>query len=161
MSADIIQLVPQTQGTRGHVRELRSPDVDAPLSPANNSRLRAERRAAWKRAEIAMQYLERLHDFVTWCEIAQARGVAEALKNQPLKDSDRMTAAEKLHEATRVLLLTPAPDRAALNLKICRLRRGGLFALGNASPDQVKRAIAEDEAFLAVHPARKGGKRKA
>jgi hypothetical protein len=157
MSADIIRLVPQTRGTRGYVRELRSPDADAPLSPPNYSRLRAERKAAWKHAEIAMHYLERLLDFVTWCEIAQERGVAEALKHQPVKDSDRMTAAEKLHESTRVLLLTPAPDRAAVNWKICRRRRGGLFALGNASPDAVDRAIADDEAFLAAHPARKGG----
>jgi hypothetical protein len=122
---------------------------------------RRDRKAEWSRAELAWKFLERQHDFVTWCEIAQGRGVAEALQLKPLTDDDRMASADKLHEATRVLLLTPAPDKAALNWKRCRLARGGLFALGNASPDAVKRSIAEDEAYLAAHPARSGRQRGA
>lgn len=148
MSAQIITFAPAQRRI--------APIANGYSAPESSTRdMRRDRKERWQRAELIWKFLERQHAFVTWCEIAQVRGVAEALQLKPLTDDDRKACADKLHEATRGLLLTPAPDKAALNWKGYRLMRGGIW-LGNASPDEVKRAIAEDEAYLAANPPRRG-----
>lgn len=149
MSAQIIAFAPAQRRIIPIGAEHSAPESSPPRDA------RRDRKAEWERAELAWKFLERQHDFITWCTIAQGRGVAEALLLNPVSDADRMASADKLHEATRVLLLAPAPDRAALRWKSDRLRRGDGWSLGTASPDAVKRAIALDVAYLAANPPRR------
>lgn len=162
MSAEIIAFAPAQRRIVPIAAEHSAPETSPPRDVRKSLRQlgdgsdpRRDRKERWRHAELKVTFLQAQLDFVSWCEIAQERGVAEALQLKAFTNDDRMAAAELLHKATAALLLTPAPDRAALNLKRCRVARGGLFALGYATSDEVKRSIAEDAAYLAANPPRR------
>lgn len=161
MSAEIIQFATVVRQPHAPLPQAIPIGTGGPLAIANHhSRARSERKAAWKRAEIVMNYREHLHDFAFWCEIARDRGLAAAL-NPPVF-RDRMDTADDLNQAVRALLLTPAPDKAALTWKVQRLQRKHRpWALGAATREEVERAIAADREFLKAHPVRSGRQRGA
>ena len=63
--------------------------------------------------------------------------------------------AERYREAVATLLRLPAPDQAAINWKRSRLRQEPYWGLCDVPHEEVEKAIADDEAFLAAHPIKK------
>ena len=117
---------------------------------AKNARLRAERREAWRRADVATNYWCALLRFTDAASIAERYGLKEARALVGIGDDKALwSILDSYHEALRKQLLTPAPDLASVNWK----RREGKFY--GVKKELVEKAIADDLAFLDAHPTRK------
>jgi hypothetical protein len=130
----------------------RQPTVDVrSTSPtAVNARLRIKRREIYRKAEAVVEYWSARWRLDSAIRRAQSHGVFEC---QGPVDDERATL-KRYREATVKQMLTPAPDAAAIAWKQKTFARGDYRHI-DANPEQIKRAIADDLAFLAAHPTRR------
>lgn len=92
-----------------------------------------------------------------WCDalqIAQQYGIADSASLPSAENESRLGLVDKWREAVAKMLLTPAPDLAAVTWKRAQLKKRG-FCFVPVKKERVERAIANDVAFLAAHPTRR------
>jgi hypothetical protein len=121
----------------------------ATTATAKNARLRAERRAAWLRADAITNYWHTLLRFTDAVRYAKRCGFKEARAHVETGDDMRMSILDSYRAALNKQLLTPAPDVASVNWKRRELKSYGV------KKELVEKAIADDIAFLDAHPTRK------
>jgi hypothetical protein len=130
--------------------------AEAQLSDtARNRRKRAERKEAWRRAAAAVMFHDEHANFLIALAVAQRYGLAEAMKIPKQSEQSHCAPRERYREAVATLLRLPAPDQAAINWKRSRLRQEPYWGLCDVPHEEVEKAIADDEAFLAAHPIKK------
>ena len=123
---------------------------------AKNGRIRTERRDVWRMAEAATRYWRLRIDFQSAVQYAQRMGTPEGLSHPAdPEDRDRMSMVQKFRAALAKQLLTPAWDTASVKWKQMALARGQHQYTG-VKTERIERAIADDLAFLAAHPVRRG-----
>ncbi len=128
---------------------------DLPLTEtASNGRLRNKRRAIWWAAEAATRYWSLRLDFERAVGTAQRYEIPEG-SNHPVVDNakDRQLV-QCFREAVVRQLLTPAWDVASIKWKQTTFARNQ-HRYVDVKPERIKRAIADDEAWLAAHPVRR------
>ena len=131
------------------------PDLPPPATEtAKNSRLRNGRRDAWWRAERHVAYWRARLDWSDQLRLAQEQKIGDSHSFPQAEGYElRPALVDKWREMVAKQLLTPAPTLAAVTWKQAQLKGSGLrFAPVNK--ERVERAIADDMAFLAAHPAR-------
>jgi hypothetical protein len=118
-----------------------------------NQRLRLDRRDVCWNASRLMEYWRARLDWHTALSCGQSYGVADA-NSFPSADEENRYALVEMWRATLFkLMLTPAPDTAAVAWKRAQLRAEN-YRYTDVKPERIERAIAEDVAFLAAHPVR-------
>jgi hypothetical protein len=120
---------------------------------AKNSSIRTARRDAWWRGCRVSEYWRARLEWHSALEIAQQYGIADRA-SFPSAES-RIELVAKWREAVVKQLLTPAPDGAAVTWKRAQLAGRGFSCLPTKA-ERIKGAIADDVAFLAAHPTRRG-----
>jgi hypothetical protein len=119
-----------------------------------NKRLRKERDLKWCAASARAEVLRAQMEMHTKVQIAQMYRLPE-VRNIPAVDpADYSIMLEKYRKARMDMLLTPAPDARALIWKRQHVERLVEWDWVGVKPEQVERAIADDEAFLKAHPVR-------
>jgi hypothetical protein len=93
-------------------------------------------------------------DWHSELELAQKWGLADSGSFPPAADENRQHLVDKWREAAVKQLLTPAPDGGAVAWKRAKLA-GRDFSHLPTKAERIERAIADDVAFLAAHPARR------
>lgn len=111
-----------------------------------NVLVRRARQTAWAKAEREVTYHKALYRAILWLP-NDCRDFGDFLASRELPK--REVCLRRLHAAVVTLLLTPAPRKFDLNWK----KRQDLQYLP-VDERVVAKAIAEDEAFLALHPTR-------
>jgi hypothetical protein len=120
---------------------------------AENGRLRKDRRAAWRRAEVLRQYWSTMLEMESVIGSAKSHGAMplSALHSLPF---DRNTILVKYREALAQQMRTPVSDIAGLKWKQEALAKERYHYTG-VTPERLRQAIAEDAAWLAAHPTRR------
>jgi hypothetical protein len=159
MTAEIIEFSARhrmptaTTRVRPRIANVALSKLDATLThTATNSRLRAERREAWRESDARIEYWRTLLHFTDAVHIGQRYDMAEAIAH-PNDDSydRRRSILESYRKAIRDQLLTPAPDMMSVDWKCRKLRRSIL----TVRKELVDEVIADDIAFLKSDPTRK------
>jgi hypothetical protein len=119
-----------------------------------NERLRKERGSAWGAARVKVKFLLAQLDMRDATLAAQHCNLPEALTWPRVDPVDRLPMVENWRKARMVQLLTPAPDAKCLRWKRHVVERMFPFDWVGVNPEQVEKAIADDEAFLKAHPTR-------
>jgi hypothetical protein len=122
---------------------------------AGNSRLRKDRREAWRAAEAATRYWRVRLDLESAISIAQNHGLPEGRLHPTIDMDDWMPMVDKYRKAVTEKLLTPAWDVASVTWKRTLLARNDYVIGRYVDQERVERAIKEDLAFLAAHPTRR------
>jgi hypothetical protein len=119
-----------------------------------NQRLRLTRREVWWKASRLMQYWRARLDWHSALQCGQSHGgVADANSFPSADEENRFALVEMWRAANVKLILTPAPDAAAVAWKRAQLRANNAYT--GVKSERIERAIAEDVAFLAAHPTKK------
>jgi hypothetical protein len=142
--------------TPRQLRRAGRPELPPPATEtAKNARIRIARRDVWWRADRTTEYWRARMDWQHALEIAEMWGIADSDSfPSPRSDISRLALVDKWREAVAKQLLTPASDLAAITWKRAKLAGGGFSHLP-VRRERVERAIADDVAFLAAHPARR------
>jgi hypothetical protein len=124
-----------------------------------NRAMREQRKAAWGLQETLVEMLKRKRSYLAYLYFYQ-RDAGLLDGNCAWAPEERETLAAHRKEEN-ILLLTPAPDRAALAWKKRHRPKRGDYdtAEQTAIKDEVDRAIAEDEEWLAAHSVRRPNKK--
>jgi hypothetical protein len=147
--------VPASLPRREILRQERSHQLDGNLSETyKNKRLRDRRLTSWRRADALVNYWRARLGMEGAISRAQSHGLPEGDAHPPYNPDDRWTILGKWRIALMQQLLTPAPDKAAVIWKKAKLA-AGQHEHTDVKASRIERAIAEDEAFLAAHPARR------
>lgn len=109
-------------------------------------------------AERAVNYWKARRDLQCAVACAQTVGIAEGQLQPPTDHDEHWDLVKKWRAALARQLLTPAPDLAAVRWKQAFLNSSEAVHNG-VKTSQVERSIADDIAFLAAHPFRKGGRK--
>lgn len=119
---------------------------------ARNSRLRAQREAAWTRAEAATRYWRLKADYDDAWIAAGRHGVV----SMPGPDDvdDRSLAICIWRRAQVAQILTPAPTARDITWKRAAFASGQYKHIG-ADPVKLGQAIEADAAWLKAHPTRR------
>jgi hypothetical protein len=139
--------------------------ADPPRNPpltetARNTRLREQRKEAWRCAEAATQYWRARLRFDDAIAIAQLKEIPEG-NYHPARDCQgRLAMIESWRDALARQLLTPAPDLGAVKWKEATLA-GRQVQHSGVKPERIERAIVDDLAFLAAHPVGQSKRRAA
>jgi hypothetical protein len=120
-----------------------------------NRRLRDTRHEAWREADAIREYWKARLEMESAIELAQRRGLPEGNNHSPHDPNERWTLLANWRQAIAQQLLTPAPDTRAVAWKKAALA-GGQHEYTGVKTEQIERAIADDLAFLAAHPIRRG-----
>jgi hypothetical protein len=108
-------------------------------------------------AEAATRYWRLRIDFQSAVSFGQRMGVPEALSHRAdPEERDRVFMVEKYRAAFVKQLLTPAWDAASVKWKQTALTRRNEYDYASVKKKRIERAIADDLAFLAAHPTRRG-----
>jgi len=159
MTAQIIRLVPQS---RGYVRDLRPNDSQKSLMDE-----RKVRDQAWSKAEWTTRYFRQLLEFLDVTYLAAHTGIElehmeRAREFAPTEwaahRARRDCVLDQLRSATEQQLLLPAAYEAQVMWKRVFARGAGFPAVLKLSVEDINRAIAADQAFLAACPRRRGGR---
>jgi hypothetical protein len=133
----------------------RPPRDEGELSTTcKNSRLRDARKDAWRQAEVICEYWRARRDMESaiWC--AQRHDLPEGNNHPTHVPDESWTLLANWRQAIARQLLTPAPTGAAVAWKRAKLR--GWDSYLPVKADRVERVIADDIAFLAAHPTKRG-----
>jgi len=133
-------------------------DDEAQTVTCRNGRLRHRRRAAWRAADAARVYWQARWRLENAIAVAQSSGIAEG-SNHPIRHWTASDGGQEMlanyRDAIGKQLLTPAFDRCAVAWKEAALKAGDHEYTG-VTTARAERAIADDLAFLAAHPVRRG-----
>jgi hypothetical protein len=133
---------------------------DPPLTEtAKNGRLREKRNKIWRMADAATRYWKVRLEFDHAVSFAQTMEIPEGAYH-PVVDHKNLQLVERYREALVKQLLTPAPDLRSVTWKKAALA-GGQHRYTGVKAERLKRAIAEDLAFLAAHPVRQSSRKAA
>ncbi len=132
------------------------PELPQPATEtAKNSRLRTARRDAWWRACRESEYWLARMEWNSALGIAQRYGIADGASFPSAENESRRGLVDTWREAVAKQLLTPAPDLGAVTWKRAKLKSSG-FKHVPINAARAEQAIADDLAFLAEHPTRRG-----
>jgi hypothetical protein len=137
---------------RAHAR---NDQPKAGSATAGNGRLRKERREVWRMAEAATRYWRARLDFEDAVSWAQQMGTPEGSFHPDVDQGGRIPMIGKYRAELVKQLLTPAWDAASVKWKQTALAKGQ-HHYTDVKPERIERAIADDLAFLAAHPIRRG-----
>jgi hypothetical protein len=165
MSCEIIQFSTAARSARPVIgnriltprqrRREGKPELPPPATEtAKNSRIRTARRDAWWLASRVSEYWRARIDWEHALETAQRWEIADSA-SLPSVRNDRIGLVAIWREAIAKQLLTPAPDLGAVTWKRTKLK-GRDFDQLPINAARAEQAIADDLAFLAAHPTRRG-----
>jgi hypothetical protein len=87
--------------------------------------------------------------------LAQQYGIADGASFPPAENESRLGVVDTWREAIAKQMLTPAPDLGAATWKRAKLKSSDFKHLPIKAA-RAEQAIADDVAFLAAHPTRRG-----
>ena len=119
--------------------------------------LRQQRHDVWRKACAATRYWRAMLDLLDAILIGQSNEIPET-SGSPKTHNDRWPLLENYREALVKQLLTPAPTAALVKWKQ-QVFAQGQCKYANVTDEQIEKAIADDLAFLAAHPARRARSR--
>lgn len=119
-----------------------------------NENLRDLRKEPWQRAAAKVRFLRAMLDMNDAASGARRHELAVARDAPVLDEVERFNLVENWRGAVLEHLLTPAPRVGDLDWKRRRAAALGPYDYVGATPEQVEKAIAEDETFLRSFPAR-------
>jgi hypothetical protein len=124
-------------------------------STGKNKQLRKQRAEFWRAADATVNYWQARMRFEDAIEIARHCGAPAASRHPEKTPEDRMPLLKHYRAALAEQLLTPAPNIASVNWKQAVVDGDGYVFVECVKKEQVEKAIADDLAFLAAHPARR------
>ena len=136
--------------TSGRISFRAADDQPSLTITRRNKRLREQRYDVWRTVSASTHYWRAMLDLHDAIMIGQGNGIPELSRHPPKTYEDRGPLLENLRKAEINQLLTPAPSAALVKWK------QQVFAQGKyVKEEQIEKAIADDLAFLAAHPARR------
>jgi hypothetical protein len=126
--------------------------------PAENSRLRSDRRDVWREADAVMGYWLAAMKMHTAISILQNFGAVEVERYPFIEPESHGDLVKKYRLAWSKLMLTPAPGGNQVRWKKMQLIAQNYEYTG-LKPERIEQAIAEDVEFLRTHPTRQSRKR--
>jgi hypothetical protein len=125
---------------------------------AENSRLRSDRRYAWREADAVMGYWLAAMKMHSAISILQNFGAVEVERYPFIPDESHGDLVKKYRLAWSKLMLTPAPGSNQVRWKKMQ-RAAGHYEYTGLKPERIEQAIDADEEWLKAHPVRKGGRK--
>jgi hypothetical protein len=118
-----------------------------------NKYAREARRTQWRKHRSSMDYWDARRAMHSAISVARMNKVAEADLHPDFLQDEHMQLVDFWRAAKRMLLLTPAPDREAIEWKQRQTKDKGLRYCC-LKPGELERVIAKDVAWLKAHPTR-------
>jgi hypothetical protein len=132
------------------------PELPPPATEtAKNARIRTERREAWWLAERVADYWHARWRWHHELEAAQRYGIGDSASFPPPVSAGPFKGVDMWREAVAKRLITPAPTLADVAWKRAKVKSDDFKQLPIALA-RAEQAIADDLAFLAAHPVRRG-----
>jgi hypothetical protein len=170
---NIIQLAAHTRPVKkpasafNNYREVMRAQEDAKLAElttfpqgmtitGRNSRLRLERKKAWRAADRLTRWWRARVDWQFALEVAQMYDIGDSKTYASVVHGERFVLVDLWRAAIVTQILTPAPDLGAVAWKRTALKRGDHHHVA-IPPEALHKAIAEDEQWLKDHPTRRRG----
>jgi hypothetical protein len=142
------------QAVSGRI-SFRARDDDETLTTTNrNKRLREQRYVIWRKAAAATDYWRAMMDLHQAILIGQNNRIVETSRHPPESHDKWFPLLESYRNAEVKQLLTPAPTAALVKWKQQVFAQGG-YKYTDVKKERIEKAIADDLAFLAAHPARR------
>jgi hypothetical protein len=135
-------------------RELTDSDVVEYFLNRNDKRLRKQRYDMWRKADAVTRYWRAMMDLQQAILIGQQHGIVETSRHPTETHDNRNPLLGSYRNAEVKQLLTPAPTAALVKWKQCTFAQGQ-YKFTDVKKEQIEKAIADDLAFLAAHPARR------
>jgi hypothetical protein len=123
---------------------------------AENSRLRSDRRDAWREADAVMGYWLAAMKMHTAISILQNFGAVEVERYPFIERESHGDLVKKYRLAWSKLMLTPAPGSNQVRWKKMHAQN---YEYTGLKPERIEQAIDADEEWLKAHPVRKGGRK--
>jgi hypothetical protein len=150
------QTEPRRDQTASGRISFRARDDAETLTTINrNKRLRKQRNDVWRKADAAVNYWRARIELEDAIEIGHREGIPETCFHPTKTHEYRPLSLKSYRLALAQQLLTPAPDAAAVNWKQAVVDRNDYVFVEYVEKEQIEKAIADDLAFLAAHPARR------
>jgi hypothetical protein len=132
------------------------PELPPPATEtAKNARIRTARREAWWLAERVADYWHARFKWRDELWTAQRYGIADSASFPSVENENRFGLLGMWREAVAKRLLTPAPTLADVAWKRAKIKSDEFNQLP-ITLARAEQAIADDLAFLAAHPTRRG-----
>jgi hypothetical protein len=135
-------------------RELTDSDVVEYFLNRNDKRLRKQRYDIWRKADAVTRYWRAMMDLQYAILIGQNNGIVETSRHPTVTHAHQDPLLESWRNAEVKQLLTPAPIAGLVKWKQ-RTFAQGRYEYTDVKKEQIEKAIADDLAFLAAHPARR------
>jgi hypothetical protein len=117
-------------------------------------RLREQRYDIWRKAAATTRYWRAMMDLQQAILVGQNNGIIETSRHPKESHGNWFSLLESYRNAEVKQLLTPAPTAALVKWKQ-QVFAQGQYKYTDVKKEQIEKAIADDLAFLAAHPARR------
>jgi hypothetical protein len=133
-------------------REVTDSDVVKYFLNRNDKRLRKQRYDMWRKADAVTSYWRAMMDLQQAILIGQWNGIVETSRYPTVASANEDHLLVSWRNAEVKQLLTPAPIAGLVKWKQ-RTFAQGRYKYTDVKKEQIEKAIADDLAFLAAHPA--------